>query len=201
MGIQPIEPVVPLAQHRQVSIATTFALALLLVAGCGLAHAGPASFKSCEVRPGCTIFVPQPSECSAIITWRGKCERGHVQGVGALHFVHGYALVGRYAEGRAQGQVVWHENGIPKGIGEYETQLLSLGANGVEQGNVVDCTWDFDRQKVVSADKGDKRCETAAKNLGELSFSPDLWRAYAKQSSQGQLVPGAMIPSIGKRLP
>ena len=198
MGIQ---PVVTPACRRKVSIAATFALTLFLVAGWGAAHAGPASFKSCEVRPGCTIFVPQPSECSAIITWRGKCERGHVQGVGALHFVHGYALVGRYAEGRAQGQVVWHENGIPKGIGEYETQLLSLGAQGVEQSGVVDCTWDFDRQKVVSAGKGDKRCETAAKTLGELSFSPEVWRAYAKQASQEQVMPGAMIPSIGKRLP
>ena len=197
MGTQ---PVVPLAIHRQVSIAATFALTVLLVAGWSPAQAGPASFKSCEVRPGCAIFVPQPSECSAIVTWRGKCERGQVQGVGALHFVHGYALVGRYAEGRAQGQVVWHENGIPKGIGEYETQLLSLGVNGVEPGSVVDCTWDFDRQKVVSAEKGDKRCETAAKTLGELSFSPEVWRAYAKEAGQGQVVPGGMIPSIGKRL-
>ena len=196
MGI----PTVVLVLHRQVSIAATFALTLFLVAGSGTAQAGPASFKSCEVRPGCSIFVPQPSECAAIITWRGKCERGHVQGIGALHFVHGYALVGRYAAGRAQGQVVWHENGIPKGIGEYETQLLSLGAQGVEPAGVVDCTWDFDRQKVVSAGKGDKRCENAAKTLGELSFSPEVWRAYAKQAGQGQVAPGAVVPSIGKHL-
>ena len=198
MGIQ---LVVSPARHRSGPFAASVALSLYLVAGSGGAQAGPASFKACEVRPGCAVFVPQPSEYSAIITWRGKCERGHAQGIGALHFVHGYALVGRYAEGRAQGQVVWHENGIPKGIGEYETQLLSVGAQGVEQTDVVDCTWDFDRQKVVSAGKGDKRCETAAKALGELSFSPEVWRAYAKQARQEQVAPGAVIPSIGKRLP
>jgi hypothetical protein len=172
----------------------TFALA---------AHAGPENLKSCEVQAGCKVFVAQSSDCEAVTAWVGRCERGYAQGTGALHFIHGTALVGRHTDGRSVGAVVWHENGIPKGIGEYETHLVSLDSSGTLQGQVASCSWDFTRDKVASLAGKDKRCEEAAKDLGQFAFSPEVWRAYAKQAGKGRhsAMVGALSPVAAKRLP
>jgi hypothetical protein len=164
----------------------TWALSLGSFAMVSLAVA-QGTVHTCEARAACKVIMPAQTSCSAVVTWMGSCSAGFAQGVGSVHFVKGSALVGNFLKGQPVGWTVRHDNGIPSAVDAYETQLMTLGAEGEAQPLVHDCVWDYERERVASAEPGDKACENAAGVLGQQAFSPRMWREFAKVAQRVQV--------------
>ena len=171
-----------LSARVNVSIGATLALIALAALGVGFyetAISSDAHNELCEVRPGCQLYVDYSSQCASVMGWTGSCKNGFVHGEGALHSKHGTATYGKFFKGRARGEIVWHENGLPTRIGVYQSWTVTLDERGQARGPMTQCNWDEETDRVMSEVAGETRCEAVASHLGQAAFSPEIWRTIA----------------------
>ena len=137
--------------------------------------------QACEVRPNCKLLVSPTARCESIMDWTGSCSGGFAQGPGAVHYPDATATYGFHQQGRLTGSFVWHRNGLATAIAQYQTQLVSLDAQGNSDSALLACTWDEESESLVERDRSDRKCIEAAAQLGAQAFSPDIWRTFARR--------------------
>ena len=192
-----------LSARAAVSTGATLALLALAALGVGFhetAISSDAHNEWCEVRPDCRLYVDSSSQCTGVMGWTGSCKNGFVHGEGALHSKHGTATYGKFFKGRARGQIVWHENGIPTRMGVYQSWTVTLDERGQAKGPITQCYWDEETERVMSEVAGETRCEAVASQLGQAAFSPEIWRTIAiaiRANRDSRIDPGKYAAAKG----